>query len=219
MNKPLNRNKCTRHSTPLATTTWERRWKQATDTCVVVTKVVSHRSHNPQQARTAPWAPPPRECHPLNAHPRSSILLIQWSFSNHSNLTTRGKYRSWPLSWGPRLSHLLITLPMTQILLGFSTAGSKFVSDCMPGLARLRKWGHKDLFWFGPLESNTLRPVCVSVLFVLICGRGYKWTREGARSCETWVPLGLHRPSSQPSLTSGSSLLEDLPTYQWAQPT
>jgi hypothetical protein len=41
--------------------------------------------------------------------------------------------------------------------------------------------------------------------------------RSGA--CETWVPLGPHRPGSWPSLTSGSGLLEDLPTCQWAQPT
>jgi transposase InsO family protein len=37
--------------------------------------------------------------------------------------------------------------------------------------------------------------------------------------CETWVPLGPHRPGSRPSLTSGSGLLEDLPTCLWAQPT
>jgi hypothetical protein len=41
--------------------------------------------------------------------------------------------------------------------------------------------------------------------------------RSGA--CETWVPLGPHRPGSRPSPTSGSSLPEDLPTYQWAQLT
>jgi hypothetical protein len=41
--------------------------------------------------------------------------------------------------------------------------------------------------------------------------------RSGA--CETWVPLGPHRPGSQLSLTSGSGLLEDSPTCQWAQPT
>jgi hypothetical protein len=37
--------------------------------------------------------------------------------------------------------------------------------------------------------------------------------------CETWVCLGPHRPSSRPSPTSGSGLLEDPPTCQWAQPT
>jgi hypothetical protein len=41
--------------------------------------------------------------------------------------------------------------------------------------------------------------------------------RTGA--CETWVPLGPHRPGSQPSPTSGSGLLEHLPTCQWAQST
>jgi hypothetical protein len=41
--------------------------------------------------------------------------------------------------------------------------------------------------------------------------------RSGAY--ETWVPLGPHRPGSRPSPTSGSGLLEDLPTYLWAQPT
>jgi hypothetical protein len=33
-------------------------------------------------------------------------------------------------------------------------------------------------------------------------------------ACETWVPLGPHRPGSQPSPTSGSGLLEDSPTCQ-----
>jgi hypothetical protein len=41
---------------------------------------------------------------------------------------------------------------------------------------------HKDLYWFGPPESNTLRPVRAAVLFALICSRGYNWAREGARS-------------------------------------
>jgi hypothetical protein len=41
--------------------------------------------------------------------------------------------------------------------------------------------------------------------------------RSGA--CETWVPLVPHRPGSRPSPTSGSGLLEDPPTCQWAQPT
>jgi hypothetical protein len=33
--------------------------------------------------------------------------------------------------------------------------------------------------------------------------------------CETWVPLGPHRPDSRPSPTSGSGLLEEPPTCQW----
>jgi hypothetical protein len=41
--------------------------------------------------------------------------------------------------------------------------------------------------------------------------------RSGA--CETWVPLGPHRPGSCPSPTDGSGLPEDPPTCQWAQPT
>jgi hypothetical protein len=36
--------------------------------------------------------------------------------------------------------------------------------------------------------------------------------RSGA--CDTWVPLGPHRPGSRPSLTSGSGLPEDTPTCQ-----
>jgi hypothetical protein len=32
--------------------------------------------------------------------------------------------------------------------------------------------------------------------------------------CETWVPLGPHRPGSQSSLTSGFGPSEDPPTYQ-----
>jgi histone deacetylase 1/2 len=46
---------------------------------------------------------------------------------------------------------------------------------------------------------------------------GYNNMHKGF--CETWVPLGPHRPSSRPSPTSGSGLLEDPPTCQWAQPT
>jgi hypothetical protein len=38
-------------------------------------------------------------------------------------------------------------------------------------------------------------------------------------TCETWVPLGPYPSGSRPSPTSGSSLPEDLPTSQWAQPT
>jgi hypothetical protein len=38
-------------------------------------------------------------------------------------------------------------------------------------------------------------------------------------ACETRVSLGPHRPGSQPSPTSGSGLLEDLPTCLWAQLT
>jgi hypothetical protein len=41
--------------------------------------------------------------------------------------------------------------------------------------------------------------------------------RSGA--CETWVPLGPHRPGSRPSPTSGSGLSEDPPTCLWTQPT
>jgi hypothetical protein len=37
--------------------------------------------------------------------------------------------------------------------------------------------------------------------------------RSGA--CETWVPLGPHRPGSRSSPTSGFGLLEDPPTCQW----
>jgi hypothetical protein len=39
------------------------------------------------------------------------------------------------------------------------------------------------------------------------------------KKCETWVPLGPHRPGSWSSPTSGSVLLEDWPTCQWAQLT
>jgi hypothetical protein len=34
--------------------------------------------------------------------------------------------------------------------------------------------------------------------------------------CETWVPLGPHRPGSRPSPTSRSGLPEDPSTCQWA---
>jgi hypothetical protein len=39
--------------------------------------------------------------------------------------------------------------------------------------------------------------------------------RSGA--CETWLPMGPHRPGSQRSLSSGLDLPEVLPTYKWAQ--
>jgi hypothetical protein len=38
-------------------------------------------------------------------------------------------------------------------------------------------------------------------------------------ACETWVPLGPHRPGSRSSLTSRLGLPEDPPTCLWAQPT
>jgi hypothetical protein len=41
---------------------------------------------------------------------------------------------------------------------------------------------HKDLYSFGTRKSNTLHPVRAAVLFALICSRGYKWARKGARS-------------------------------------
>jgi hypothetical protein len=47
----------------------------------------------------------------------------------------------------------------------------------------------------------------------------WSFLNSGIGWCETWVPLGPHRQGSQPSPTSGSSLLEDPPTCQWAQPT
>jgi hypothetical protein len=45
-----NINKRTRHNTPPTSTTWERRSKQAADTCVVVINDVSQRSRNLLQA-------------------------------------------------------------------------------------------------------------------------------------------------------------------------
>jgi hypothetical protein len=38
-------------------------------------------------------------------------------------------------------------------------------------------------------------------------------------ACEIWLPLGPHRPGSQPFPTSGSGLPEDPMTYQLAQLT
>jgi hypothetical protein len=55
----------------------------------------------------------------------------------------------------------------------FSDAGPRMVAQM--GV-------HKDLYWLGHPEIITLRPVRVAVLFALICSRGYKWVREGARS-------------------------------------
>jgi hypothetical protein len=40
--------------------------------------------------------------------------------------------------------------------------------------------------------------------------------RSGA--CETWVPMGPHRPGSQPSPTGGPDLPEDPPTCPWVLP-
>jgi hypothetical protein len=41
-------------------------------------------------------------------------------------------------------------------------------------------------------------------------------TRQSG-ACETWVPMGPHRPGSQRSLSSGLDLPEALPTYKWAR--
>jgi hypothetical protein len=41
-------------------------------------------------------------------------------------------------------------------------------------------------------------------------------TRQSG-ACETWVPMGPHRPGSQRSLSSGPDLPEALPTCKWAQ--
>jgi hypothetical protein len=59
--------------------------------------------------------------------------------------------------------------------------------------------GTRDLYCFGPPESNTLRPVRAAVLFALICSRGYKWAREelGPKSlqCEShrWLEVEEER--------------------------
>jgi hypothetical protein len=39
---------------------------------------------------------------------------------------------------------------------------------------------------------------------------GLRWAP--IMTCETWVPLGPHRPGSRPSPTSGSGLPKDPPT-------
>jgi hypothetical protein len=50
-------------------TAWERRTEQVVDACAVVTNDVPRRNRGPLQAQTAPRAPPPRDRHPLAAHP------------------------------------------------------------------------------------------------------------------------------------------------------
>jgi hypothetical protein len=38
-----------------------------------------------------------------------------------------------------------------------------------------------------------------------------------SEACETWVPMGPHRPGSQRSLSSGPDLPEAMPTCKWAR--
>jgi hypothetical protein len=40
---------------------------------------------------------------------------------------------------------------------------------------------------------------------------------RGSGACETWVPMGPHRPGSQRSLSCGPDLPEALPTCKWGQ--
>jgi hypothetical protein len=69
-------------------------------------------------------------------------------------------------------------------------------------------------FW---TEVHAIRPVDSSVISSWPSKVVAPTPRSGA--CETWVSLGPHRPGSWSSPTSGSGLLEDPPTCQWAQPT
>jgi hypothetical protein len=71
---------------------------------------------------------------------------------------------------------------LTRQLSGSVTADSKFLGLCAGPRMVAQIWRTQDLCWFGPPESNTLRPVRAAVLFALICSRGYKWAREGAWS-------------------------------------
>jgi hypothetical protein len=54
------------------------------------------------------------------------------------------------------------------------TAGSKFVGLRAEPRTVAQTGGTQDLYWFGPPESNTIRPVRAAILFALICSRGYK---------------------------------------------
>jgi hypothetical protein len=56
----------------------------------------------------------------------------------------------------------------------FSTAGSKFLGLCVGPWMVAQTGVMQDLYRFRPPESNTLRPVRATVLFALICSRGYK---------------------------------------------
>jgi hypothetical protein len=62
---------------------------------------------------------------------------------------------------------------------GSITADSKFLRLRVGPRTVAQTGGTHDLYWFGPSESNTLRSVRATVLFALICSRGYKWAREG----------------------------------------
>jgi hypothetical protein len=76
------------------------------------------------------------------------------------------------------------------------------------------------------LQNLGPRPHPVRRLHLSLPAEHCRWVKHFAASelssshnvCETWVPLGPHRLGSRPSPTSGSGLLEDLPTYQWAHP-
>jgi hypothetical protein len=61
---------------------------------------------------------------------------------------------------------------------GFSNRRQKISRTCRTSDGHANG-GTQDLYWFGPPESRTLRPVRAAVLFALICSRGYKWARDG----------------------------------------
>jgi hypothetical protein len=92
-------------------------------------------------------------------------------------------------------------------------------------LKRKKNWeipGKLQESWEGPYIAKETN---MSGAFRLIDQTGeelsHSWNADSLKRyyCETWVPLGPHRPGSRPSLTSRSGLPEDLPTCQWAQPT
>jgi hypothetical protein len=87
----------------------------------------------------------------------------------------------------------------------------------------LTKITNRSAIW-AELVPFSFGPTCIlfdQLIALRLCHDLSKVAAPTPRSgaCETWVPLGPHRPGSRPSPTSGYSIPEDSPTCQYAQPT
>jgi hypothetical protein len=104
-NKPMNKNKHTRHNTPPTPTTWERRPKQAADTCAVVADAVPRRgATHCRNQRPSGLLHHGTVALKLHIHERRSLRSI--GASAHTPTTAPGTPTDPGLSaWGPRLTH------------------------------------------------------------------------------------------------------------------
>jgi hypothetical protein len=105
----------------------------------------------------------------------------------------------WPVDTGSssfRGRKYLVGRLIYSPLSGFSTTGSKFVSNHVSNLDCLHM-RHMDLYWFGPPRSNTLRPVssyCVLMPRVFVVGVT-NWSGEGVKPKSPWcVEWSVRQP-------------------------